>query len=198
MPTLSITFNSSLNTSLQIGDTAYYVPTNPVPNNSFNTASQPNMIKIGDVVNVLNPLGSNFVLNFTMTINHSGGQNNLTLSNTLTQITPGMLITGQNIAPGTIITAWTSGNATLSLPTTGPVANGDIITINTAPAEIHIFNPANPIPQPTPGDFIMFAKNRVVNTSGIIGYYADIKLVNHTTKKAEMFAISSGIIESSK
>ena len=77
-------------------------------------------------------------------------------------------------------------------------ANGDIITINTAPAEIHIFNPANPIPQPNTGDFIMFAKNRVVNTSGIIGYYADIKLVNHTTKKAEMFAISSGIIESSK
>ena len=44
----------------------------------------------------------------------------------------------------------------------------------------------------------MFAKNRVVNTSGIIGYYADIKLVNHTTSKAEMFSIASGVIESSK
>ena len=51
---------------------------------------------------------------------------------------------------------------------------------------------------PAVGDFIFFAKENIVNTSGIIGYYADIKLVNHTTKKAEMFAISSGIIESSK
>ena len=32
----------------------------------------------------------------------------------------------------------------------------------------------------------------------LIGYYADIKLVNHTTSKAEMFSIASGVIESSK
>ena len=50
----------------------------------------------------------------------------------------------------------------------------------------------------TQGHYLFFSKDRWANTSGIIGYYADIKLVNHTTKKAEMFAISSGIIESSK
>tara|TARA_R100000995_G_scaffold84346_2_gene62723 strand:- start:4930 stop:5523 length:594 start_codon:yes stop_codon:yes gene_type:complete len=197
MPTLSITFNTELNTSLQIGDTAYYVPTQSVGN--FSTAQQPSMIEIGEVTNVFNYGPSTLVVNFTMTINHSTGNlTNLTLSNTLAQVTAGMKITGQNIAPGTTITAFVNGNATLSLPTTGPVLNGDIITISTAPSEIHIFNPVNPIPQPLPGDFIMFAKNRVVNTSGIIGYYADIKLVNHTTSKAEMFSIASGVIESSK
>ena len=119
MPTLSITFNTELNTSLQIGDTAYYVPTQPV--GTCSTAQHPSMIKLGEVTNII-----------------------------------------QN------------------------------------PAEIHIYNSISPIPQPLPGDFIMFAKNRVVNTSGIIGYYADIKLVNHTTSKAEMFSIASGVIESSK
>jgi len=121
MPTISITFSDPLNTSLQVGDTAYYVQTQPVGN--FNTAQQPNMIEIGEVINVVE-------------------------------------------------------NPPLYM--------------------IHVFNPTSPIPMPSSGQFIMFAKDRVVNTSGIIGYYADIKLVNHTTKKAEMFAISSGVIESSK
>tara|TARA_R100001594_G_C4048675_1_gene264605 strand:+ start:1393 stop:1986 length:594 start_codon:yes stop_codon:yes gene_type:complete len=197
MPTLSITFNNLLNTSLQVGDTAYYASTNPIGN--FDTAEQANMIEIGEVINVLNYGPSTLVESFTMTINHNTGNiTNLTLSNTLTQVTAGMKITGLNIAPGTIITAFVNGNATLSLPTTGPVLNGDIVSISTAPSEIHIFNPTSPIPQPLPGDFIMFAKDRIANTSGIIGYYADIKLINNSTNKAEMFAISSGVIESSK
>ena len=119
MPTLSITFNDPLNTSLQVGDVAYYVQTQAVGN--FNTASQPNMVKIGEVINIIQD-----------------------------------------------------------------------------PPEIHIFSSIAPIPQPLPGYFIMFAKDRVVNTSGIIGYYADIKLVNDTTSKAEMFSIAAGVIESSK
>ena len=82
MPTLSITFNTELNTSLQIGDTAYYVPTQSVGN--FSTAQQPSMIDIGEVTNVFNYGPSTLVVNFTMTINHSTGNlTNLTLSNAL-------------------------------------------------------------------------------------------------------------------
>ena len=55
MPTISITFNNPLNTSLQIGDTVYYVPTNSIGN--FDTAQQPNMIEIGHVTNIINPGG---------------------------------------------------------------------------------------------------------------------------------------------
>jgi len=44
----------------------------------------------------------------------------------------------------------------------------------------------------------MFSKNTVVNTSGITGYYADVLLINDSTKKAELFSVGSQISESSK
>lgn len=51
---------------------------------------------------------------------------------------------------------------------------------------------------PDQGDFIMFAKNGVVNTSSILGYYAEVKMVNNSNEKAKLFAVSTDISESSK
>ena len=51
---------------------------------------------------------------------------------------------------------------------------------------------------PIVGDFIFFAKNSVVNTSSLLGYFADVKLENNSKVKAEIFSISSEITESSK
>ena len=51
---------------------------------------------------------------------------------------------------------------------------------------------------PSPNDFIMFAKNTSVNLSGLVGYYAEVKISNNSNEKAELFAISSGITPSSK
>tara|TARA_R100000742_G_C4278214_1_gene100782 strand:+ start:3153 stop:3482 length:330 start_codon:yes stop_codon:yes gene_type:complete len=47
-------------------------------------------------------------------------------------------------------------------------------------------------------DFIMFSKNKKANNSSLLGYYAEIKLTNDSTSKAELFALSSEVIESSK
>ena len=47
-------------------------------------------------------------------------------------------------------------------------------------------------------DYVMFRKNPIVNMPGLSGYYADVKLENDSTEKAELFAISSEITESSK
>ena len=44
----------------------------------------------------------------------------------------------------------------------------------------------------------MFAKNTSVNLSGLVGYYAEVKISNNSNEKAELFAISSGITPSSK
>ena len=49
MPTITITFNSPLNTSLQVGDTAYYVPT--VGQSGFDVNSS-NIIEIGGITNL--------------------------------------------------------------------------------------------------------------------------------------------------
>tara|TARA_R110000787_G_scaffold47543_1_gene114973 strand:- start:31 stop:375 length:345 start_codon:yes stop_codon:yes gene_type:complete len=51
---------------------------------------------------------------------------------------------------------------------------------------------------PSPDDFIMFAKDTSINLSGLVGYYAEVKINNNSTDKAEMFSIASEITISSK
>ena len=48
------------------------------------------------------------------------------------------------------------------------------------------------------GDYIMFAKNHVVNMSSLVGYFADVKFENDSTDKVELFSVGSEITESSK
>jgi hypothetical protein len=47
-------------------------------------------------------------------------------------------------------------------------------------------------------DFIMFSKNKIVNNTSMLGYYAEVKLKNSSTAKAELFALSSEVAISSK
>ena len=56
----------------------------------------------------------------------------------------------------------------------------------------------NPGTPPEPGDYIFFVKNQVVNMNGLSGYYADAKFQNNSKVKAELFAVSSEVTESSK
>ena len=53
---------------------------------------------------------------------------------------------------------------------------------------------------PGVGDYIMFGKNKAVNSSSLIGYYADVKFVNYDTgvEGIELFSVSSEVSESSK
>ena len=60
------------------------------------------------------------------------------------------------------------------------------ITVNTIDAD------------PAVGDFILFVKNSVINTSSLAGYFADVKLENNSTDKIELFSVGSEITESSK
>ena len=51
---------------------------------------------------------------------------------------------------------------------------------------------------PQNSDFIFFYKNNIVELSSVVGYYNNITLSNNSTTKAELFAVSSDISESSK
>ena len=51
---------------------------------------------------------------------------------------------------------------------------------------------------PSQGDYIFFVKNQVINMNGLSGYYADARFENNSKVKAELFAVSSEITESSK
>jgi hypothetical protein len=46
--------------------------------------------------------------------------------------------------------------------------------------------------------FVSFAKDKRVNTSSLLGYYASAKFVNNSTNKVELFSIGSEVTESSK
>lgn len=58
----------------------------------------------------------------------------------------------------------------------------------------------NPIPAniPMQSDYISFSKNRVVNNNDVLGYYTSVQFVNDSKAKAELFAVGSGVTESSK
>ena len=48
------------------------------------------------------------------------------------------------------------------------------------------------------GDFLMFSKDKSVNNTSLLGYYAKVKLSNNSINEAELFALSSEITMSSK
>jgi hypothetical protein len=61
--------------------------------------------------------------------------------------------------------------------------------------EIHVTKDTQHVP--ATGDFIFFAKNSQVNTSGIIGYYASVKMTKTGGTNKELFAVNSEIFISS-
>ena len=54
------------------------------------------------------------------------------------------------------------------------------------------------ITPPSSSDFIMFAKDRSVNMSSLLGYFAKFRIKNNSKEKAEMYSISVDVTESSK
>jgi hypothetical protein len=55
-----------------------------------------------------------------------------------------------------------------------------------------------PTPTITSSHYFFFSKDPVVNTSGIIGYFAETEYRNYSSSKAEMFATAVDYVESSK
>jgi len=55
------------------------------------------------------------------------------------------------------------------------------------------------IPQNITTDtFIMFSKNKAVNSSDLLGYYGEVNFENDSKVKAELFSVGSEITENSK
>tara|TARA_R100000935_G_C2759410_1_gene133002 strand:- start:31 stop:597 length:567 start_codon:yes stop_codon:yes gene_type:complete len=48
------------------------------------------------------------------------------------------------------------------------------------------------------GAFIMFSKDKAVNSAGLKGYYAELEFVNNSKKKIELFSVGSEVVQSSK
>ena len=50
---------------------------------------------------------------------------------------------------------------------------------------------------PLAGDYLMFVKDPQVNTSSLVGYYAEVKFKNDSKKKVELFAVRASVEQSS-
>ena len=50
----------------------------------------------------------------------------------------------------------------------------------------------------TTSHYLFFSKDPIVNTSGIIGYFAETEYRNYSSNKAEIFATAVDYVESSK
>jgi len=71
------------------------------------------------------------------------------------------------------------------------------ITEFTGSGYIKVNANADVLPMPS-NPFILFSKPIQINESSVKGYYADVTLENHSNKRAELFALSSEIVPSSK
>ena len=126
MATITLNFNHNINTSVQVGDTAYFMPTGT--SGGFATAALGDVIAFGIVSSIVNPLG---------------------------------------LLPGPIMV-------------------------------MVYYDNNSGIPTPTMSDYIMFGKDKTVNSSSLIGYYADVKFVYNSDQKVELFSVGSEVVESSK
>jgi len=59
------------------------------------------------------------------------------------------------------------------------------------------FNSATTVP-PTTSSFILFSKDKIINPSGTLGYYAEVCFRNNSTIESELFGINANVFESSK
>tara|TARA_R100000458_G_C8162959_1_gene166310 strand:- start:248 stop:643 length:396 start_codon:yes stop_codon:yes gene_type:complete len=126
MPLVTLTFTDPINTSAQVGDMVYFIPTNTIGTtaDAFNYNALSNGFEIGEAIAIRNRDG---------------------LLNQLTN-------------PIQIDVNCVSGNC--NVPS---------------------------------GAFIMFSKNKSANTSGVLGYYAKVKLTNNSKKRIELFSLGSDI-----
>jgi len=89
----------------------------------------------------------------------------------------------------------TSNNVSTATGYTNIIKSGDVLYVS---KRYIVVNHDGNVPTPSNGDFIMFSKDNMANLSSLLGYYADVKFVNVSTDKAEIFSIGCEVFESSK
>ena len=88
----------------------------------------------------------------------------------------------------------TQGMGGFDISNSNPLVFGEIFEINAGTISVFYDDINNPNPPPGIGSFIMFAKDTSVNVTSL----TDVQFKNSSSKKNELFAMSSDIFESSK
>ena len=80
---------------------------------------------------------------------------------------------------------------------TKPVAIGEITAVNRASNQI-TYNTVGFSSSPSGSVYLFASKDNRVNTSGIIGYFAEVEFRNYSSKSAEIFVTGIDYVSSSK
>ena len=76
---------------------------------------------------------------------------------------------------------------------------GNIDAINTSTNTITVDVGSTSITADALDDkMLLFSKDNAVNTSGLTGYYASVKMKNTSTTESELFSVGSEVVQSSK
>jgi len=75
---------------------------------------------------------------------------------------------------------------------------GEVIEIDREASTIIVSYDDTLTTAPAAGSYISFVKSQKVNTSSVLGYYAEVNFINDSDKKAELFSVGSEVTESSK
>jgi len=81
---------------------------------------------------------------------------------------------------------------------TAPAAVGVVIGVNHETRTITVDTTGYPSITLGNGHYLFFSKDRRVNISGIIGYFAETEYRNYSKLQAEIFATAIDFVESSK
>lgn len=91
---------------------------------------------------------------------------------------------------------------------TSPVAIGTVTAVDHGAMQVEIddtgyvnnifYDPNTNLPVITDHHYLFFSKNRIANTSGIIGYFAETEYRNYSKLQTEMFATAIDYVDSSK
>ena len=85
--------------------------------------------------------------------------------------------------------------------TSGMTKLGVVFSMSIDPVQVGVYytdlanGGVNP---PASNDYIMFEKDKQVNSSSLIGYYENVKLVNDSKGDVKLFSLGSEVSESSK
>jgi hypothetical protein len=103
----------------------------------------------------------------------------------------------QNSDTGVFTQSTSGATSQLSGANSGIVEIGVVTAINRDTSTITTTIGAATV-RPTTSDYIFFSKDNVANMSSLLGYYAEVKFKNNSKTEAELFALGSEIVESSK
>ena len=121
----------------------------------------------------------------------------LTFTHTLNvSVQPGDMIYYCTTDPGSAVSPQ-AGKNLVSIHNTKPTKYGYVIAVNHVTKEVTVNNIPG-VADPVTEQYIFFSKDRRVNHSGIIGYFAETEYKNESSLQTEIFATAVDYVESSK